>query len=187
MMRQLFFVLLIILMGTDVKLASASLEEGDVILGSESQRQAHPAPPSTTSSQISSPALELFNNDYVSNVRDLLNARWFFRKVANCNEAAGNTCLYCSAGAPAVAAAINPFSLLASHVITCFGLSALGVHVTLIGIAKCSAREETEREAQLSDLAKRVGFQVVSLQPTITDDSNDQAQIGGISPQNMIR
>jgi len=53
-MRQLFFVLLIILMGTDVKLASASLEEGDVILGSESQRQAHPAPPSTTSSQISS-------------------------------------------------------------------------------------------------------------------------------------
>lgn len=186
-MKQFYFALLLILMGAQGKAASHNLAEGDVILGLQDQPQTHPSTSSNTQAQINAAAIELFNNDYVSNVRDLLDTRWLFRKAANLSEACGNTCLYCSAGAPAVAAAVTPFSLMASHLITCFGLSALGAHVTLIGIAKCSAREVTEREAQLNDLAKRVGFQVVSLQPTITDDSNDQTQISGIAPQNMIR
>jgi hypothetical protein len=42
--------------------------------------------------------------------------------------------------------------------------------LTLIGIAKCSARENTEREGQLSALANEVGFKIVPLETHVTDE-----------------
>lgn len=130
--------------------------------------------PSKTNAPINARAIELFNADYTRNVEDLLKTRRFFRKAANWSEASGNTFLYVSAGAPAIAAAIHPFSSFAANIITGVGLVSLGTHVALIGLAKCSAREEGEREKQLKALAEQVGFQVVPLIPTITDDSEEK-------------
>ncbi len=54
-----------------------------------------------------------------------------------------------------------------------FGSTAcFAVHITFIGIAKCSAREVDEREHHLSSLANEVGFKVIPLTPTIDDDAN---------------
>ncbi len=114
----------------------------------------------------------LLEVDYERNVGDLIQSRWFFRKTANCTEAFGNTLLYIGSGAASVAAGIK---LIGSDSLSSMFLFAstacFAAHISLIGIAKCSAREEGEREIQLTTLAQQVGFKIVSLEPRITDDS----------------
>jgi hypothetical protein len=112
----------------------------------------------------------LLSADYERNVGDVIQSRWFFRKVSNCTEACGNILLYLSASAPAIAAAVHPFDPSVANYITCSGLICLGAHVALIGTARCSAREEGERENQLAALAQEVGYRVVPLRPIVTDD-----------------
>jgi len=119
------------------------------------------------SATLSRATADLLNKDYLRNLKDLVNTRWFFRKVANISEASGNTVLYVSAVLPAVAAAIRPTDPSMADTITACGIVALGVHVMLIGIAKCSAREVGEREANLASL---LGRSIPSLIPQITDD-----------------
>lgn len=121
----------------------------------------------TNSATLSRATADLLNKDYLRNLTDLVNTRWFFRKVANISEASGNTVLYVSAVLPAVAAAIRPTDPSMADTITACGIVALGVHVMLIGIAKCSAREVGEREANLASL---LGRPIPSLIPQITDD-----------------
>ena len=48
--------------------------------------------------------------------------------------------------------------------------ACFAAHITFIGIAKCSSREQSEREKQLVTLADEVGFKVVSLETRVTDD-----------------
>lgn len=168
-MRQLLL-LLLVLIGTQGKAADSTPNSllADVEKGQERQSTLSPNTP------INAAAIELFNNDYLNNVRDTLKSRWFFRKVAGVFESSGNTFVYISAGAPAVAAAVRPFSEDAYSVITGIGLVSLGIHVAFIGIAKCSARETAEKEKQLNDLAAQLGFKIVPLTPTITDDAEQK-------------
>lgn len=114
---------------------------------------------------------DVLGADYEDNVRDLVKTRKCFRKTANCTEAIGNTFLYLSSGSAAIATACSLIFPVATPYVLFVSTAFLGGHVTLIGIAKCSAREEGEREKQLTDLAQHVGFQEIPLQPTITDDA----------------
>ncbi|MEI7493610.1 MAG: hypothetical protein WCJ92_03315 [Alphaproteobacteria bacterium] len=114
----------------------------------------------------------LLEADYERNVGDLIQSRWFFRKAANFSEGLGNTLLYIGSGAASVAAGIKLIgSEDLSNIFLFASTACFAAHITLIGIAKCSAREEGERENQLSTLAQQVKFSIVPLNPQITDDS----------------
>jgi hypothetical protein len=116
-------------------------------------------------------AHSLFEADYERNVGDLIQTRWFYRKTANCTEAMGNTLLYIGSGAASVAAGIKLVGSDGMSNMFLFASTAcFAAHITLIGIAKCSAREETEREGQLSTLAEEIGFKIVPLETHVTDD-----------------
>ncbi|MEI7493611.1 MAG: hypothetical protein WCJ92_03320 [Alphaproteobacteria bacterium] len=124
--------------------------------------------------QVVTDVHNLLSADYGRNVSDILNMRWFFRKVANCSEALGNVLLYVGSGGSAMASGVklvegsdNLMNILLFGSTACFA-----VHITFIGIAKCSAREAEEREHHLANLANEVGFKVVPLIPSIEDDAN---------------
>ncbi len=124
--------------------------------------------------QVVTDVHNLLSADYGENVSDILNTRWFFRKVANCSEAFGNVLLYVGSGASAMASGVklvegsdNLMNIFLFGSTACFA-----VHITFIGIAKCSAREVEEREHHLANLANEVGFKVIPLIPTIEDDAN---------------
>jgi hypothetical protein len=122
---------------------------------------------------------EMFGQDEEDNVADIIRFRWCFRKCANVTEVLGNGLLYIGSGLSSIAAAINLVgSPQVSNYLLFAGTACFAGHITLIGLAKCSAREAGERESQLKDLAADLGFRVVSLQPTVTDD---QAETGGSS------
>ena len=44
-------------------------------------------------------------------------------------------------------------------------------------MAKCSSREEGEREDQLDKLAEAVGFEITRIQPVIADDPDAEADL----------
>jgi hypothetical protein len=122
--------------------------------------------------QVVTDVHNLLSADYGRNVSDILNMRWFFRKVANCSEALGNVLLYVGSGGSAMASGVklvegsdNLMNILLFGSTACFA-----AHITFIGIAKCSAREEGERENHLANLAHEVNFTVVPLVPTVNDD-----------------
>jgi len=122
--------------------------------------------------QVVTDVHNLLSADYGRNVSDIINMRWFFRKVANCSEAIGNVLLYVGSGASAMASGVklvdgsgNLMNILLFGSTACFA-----AHITFIGIAKCSAREEEERENHLANLAHEVNFTVVPLVPTVNDD-----------------
>ena len=112
----------------------------------------------------------ILSQDYRDNVQDLVRSRWFFRKATNYTEMFSNTLLYLGSGSSAVAAAGSLIFPPAVPYILFGGATCFAVHLTLAGIAKCSAREEGEREQLLKGLADAVGFNVVNLQPTVTVD-----------------
>ena len=114
----------------------------------------------------------LLSADYGENVSDVLNTRWFFRKASHISEAFGNVLLYVGSGASAMASGVrlidgsdNLMNVLLFGSTACFA-----THITFVGIAKCSAREEEERENHLANLAREVNFTVVPLVPTVNDD-----------------
>ena len=116
-------------------------------------------------------AHNILEADYEQNLVDLIHTRWFFRKTANCTEALGNTLLYIGSGAASVAAGIKLIGSNELSDIFLFASTAcFAAHITFIGIAKCSSREQSEREKQLVTLADEVGFKVVSLETRVTDD-----------------
>jgi hypothetical protein len=116
-------------------------------------------------------AHNILEADYEQNLVDLIHTRWFFRKTANCTEALGNTLLYIGSGAASVAAGIKLIgSEDLSNIFLFASTACFAAHITFIGIAKCSSREESEREKQLVTLADEVGFKVVSLETRVTDD-----------------
>jgi hypothetical protein len=83
----------------------------------------------------------------------------------------GNTLLYIGSGAASVAAGIKLIgSEDLSNIFLFASTACFAAHITFIGIAKCSSREESEREKQLVTLADEVGFKVVSLETRVTDD-----------------
>ena len=113
----------------------------------------------------------LLEADYERNVGDLIQSRWFFRKAANFSEGLGNTLLYIGSGAASVAAGIKLIgSEDLSNIFLFASTACFAAHITFIGIAKCSSREQSEREKQLVTLADEVGFKVVSLETRVTDD-----------------
>lgn len=116
---------------------------------------------------------EALGADFENNINDVMWYRRFFRKAANITEALGNGLLYLGSGASAIAAAGTLIFPTAVPYILFSGTACFGAHLTLIGIAKCSAREAGEREQQLGALAGTVGFHITSVLPTVTDDVDD--------------
>lgn len=112
----------------------------------------------------------ILSQDYRDNVKDLVRSRWFFRKATNYTEMFSNALLYIGSGSSAVAAAGSLIFPVAVPYILFGGATCFAVHLTLAGIARCSAREEGEREQLLKELADAVGFNVVNLQPTVVVD-----------------
>lgn len=116
---------------------------------------------------------EALGADFESNITDVIWYRRFFRKAANITESLGNGLLYLGSGSSAVAAAGTLIFPAAVPYILFGGAACLGTHITLIGIAKCAAREAGEREHQLGALAGTVGFKITSVLPTVTDDADE--------------
>ena len=117
----------------------------------------------------------LLEQDHEDNVRDLIKYRWCFRKCANFTEAFGNSLLYIGSGLATIAGGVKLVgSEEVSNILLFISTVCFASHVTLIGIAKCSGREESERESQLEKLADAVGFEITHLDPKIDDDSDQE-------------
>lgn len=112
----------------------------------------------------------ILSEDYRDNVKDLVRTRWFFRKATNYTEGFSNALLYIGSGSSAIAAAGSLIFPVAVPYILFGGATCFAMHLTLAGLARCSAREEGEREHLLKELADTVGFKVVNLQPTVVVD-----------------
>jgi hypothetical protein len=112
----------------------------------------------------------ILSQDYRDNVQDLVRTRWFFRKATNYTEGFSNALLYIGSGSSAIAAAGSLIFPVAVPYILFGGATCFAMHLTLAGLARCSAREEGEREHLLKELADTVGFKVVNLQPTVVVD-----------------
>lgn len=165
-MKNLYFIGLVALVNTQ---GNAALEENSSFVSSDIETGQH------RKVTVPSQTFKLLQEDYNSNARDILRFRWFLRKAAVGFEAFGNTFVYLSAGAPAVAGAIRPFSEELSATITSAGLVCLGIHVTFIGMAKCSARLETEKENQVNQIAQQEGFtKNINLSHEVIDERKDK-------------
>lgn len=118
---------------------------------------------------------EALGVDFERNVNDVVFYRRCFRKAANISEALGNGLLYVGSGLSTIAAVIKltGASEETSNLILFASAALVGAHVTFIGMAKCAAREASEREHQLGALAETVGFHITSVLPTVTDDAED--------------
>ena len=149
--------------------SSLNTEGADTIRSNDSSVIAHRT---GIREQVVTDVHNLLSADYGQNVSDVLSMRWFFRKASHISEAFGNVLLYVGSGASAMASGVkliegsdNLMNILLFGSTACFA-----THITFIGIAKCSAREEEERENHLSNLAREVNFTVVPLVPTVNDD-----------------
>lgn len=113
----------------------------------------------------------MLHNDYERDVQDLLESRMFLRKISNYSAAVGNALVYTGAGLSAAASGVK---LVSSGPASCRLLfpstACLAAHISFIGIAKYSAREEAVRENLLEKLAQRVGFRVTPEVPVVIDD-----------------
>jgi len=161
--------------GIDVEMGLRDLTRVETNLSAESGNSQEIAEETGIRKNTVTKVHNLFSNDYERNVQDLLWARWFFRKTANISELLGNTLTYVGIGATTLATGtrlINEEHL--SDMLLFTGTACFAVHLTFIGIARCSAREQEEREEQLKSLAKEVKFNVVPLTPVITSDANAQ-------------
>lgn len=117
----------------------------------------------------------LLEQDHEDNVKDLIKYRWCFRKCSNFTEAFGNSLLYLGSGLATIAGGVKLVgSEEVSNILLFISTVCFASHVTLIGMAKCSGREESERESQLEKLADAVGFKVTHLEPKIDDDSDQE-------------
>ncbi len=133
--------------------------------------------PNQLSNAVTETALNILRQDYIGNMKDLVRYRWFFRKIANTAECFGNGLLYVGSGLAAISAAVKLVgSQEASDILLFASTGCFAGHLTLMGIAKCSAREEGEREAELKEHAATVGFSVISLIPMITDEQATTTQ-----------
>lgn len=123
--------------------------------------------------------LKLLEQDHEDNVKDLIKYRWCFRKSANFTELFSNIFKYLGLGTTPTAGGCSlvGWQVAANYIIFC-GTLCVAAHVICIGWAKCSAREEGEREDQLKSLAETVKFKVTPLKPIIVDSED------GASPPN---
>lgn len=117
---------------------------------------------------------QILSDDYKDNVKDLVRMRWIFRKAAGFTECFGNTCLHVGAGLATISTVmclIDAGSL--SNTISFAGTACIVTYVSLLGIARCCAREEKERDLLLKNLSKKVNFDFVSIQHTVVDGAED--------------
>jgi hypothetical protein len=117
---------------------------------------------------------DLLSQDYKKNVEDLTCTRRVLRKIANISEISGNALTYIGRGATILAASTSLVKAgYLSNILLFAGATCFAIHFTCIGFAKCSAREEAEREKQLDLLAAKVNIHVVPIIPTIEEDTNN--------------
>lgn len=109
--------------------------------------------------------ISVLHQDFEENVVELVKSRKCLRAIMTISEMIGNTFLYIGSGISTVAAAANVITnsqeivstLLFSSTVCC------AIHITLIGIAKCSSKEERQCDKHLVSLGEQVGFKVVPL------------------------
>lgn len=90
---------------------------------------------------------ELLGQDHENNVRDLINSRWFFRKFANYTESLGNVLLYLGTGLSTIATGVTILGPKeTANTLQFISTACFAAHVTLIGFARCSAREEDQKK-----------------------------------------
>jgi hypothetical protein len=139
------------------------------------RRNSYTAVQNFISKDTSTEITRMLEQDHKDNVSDLIQYRWVFRKFANITEVFGNGLLYLGTGLNTIAAGITMVgSQQTANIILFVGTACVAGHVTFLGLAKCSAREQGEREIQLESLANAVGFQITPLKPEITDDEDEE-------------
>jgi hypothetical protein len=152
---------------------SASRVSSLAVEGGRSESSAIIAHRTGMREKVVTEAHDILSNDYIENLKDLRKTRWFFRKVSSYTGCIANVLLHGGGGISIISSGIqvvqgeqiSTISLAAS---VCY--AAYGV---FIGIAKCSAAEERERENHLKDLARKVGFSIVPLPHTVVDAADE--------------
>lgn len=131
---------------------------------------------------------QIFSNDYKDNVKDLVRMRWIFRKAAGLTECLGNACLHVGAGLSTLSTVMCLIDAEEiSNVISFSGTTCIVAYVAFLGIARCCAREEKERDLLLKNLSKKVNFDFASIQHTVVDgadnleDLDPNNPLGGLS------
>lgn len=158
----------------DVELGLGDLTRTGTNLSSESAGSQEIAEETGIRKKIVTEVHDLLSQDYKENVQDLIWTRRVLRKIANISEISGNALTYVGKGATILAA--STYLVRAdylSSVLLFAGATCFAIHFTCIGFAKCSAREEAEREKQLNSLATKVNIDIVPIIPTIEEDAND--------------
>ncbi len=158
----------------DVEAGLGDLSRTKTNLSEESKNSQEIADETGIRKKVVTEVHDLFSQDYKENVEDLLWTRRVLRKISNISEISANALTYIGMGTTALAAGTHLIKAdYFSNVLLFTGTLCFAVHLTCIGFAKCSAREEAEREKQLNSLATKVKFDVVPVIPTIEEDVND--------------
>ena len=113
----------------------------------------------------------ILNKDYVNNVKDISQTRWFFRKAAGCSDVLSDIFSSIGKGLTILSGSMRLIgSQELSNEIIFAATGCFAMHIALFGIAKCSKKQADERQQQLGDLGEEVGFKVVPLKSTIVED-----------------
>lgn len=119
---------------------------------------------------------EVLENDYKRNLRDYVRSRFVLRKCAEVADFIGNALLYLGSCTSSVASTVHliirdvPTAQYTSNLLLFVSTGLFAFHVTMISFAKYTVKEEVEKEQQLRELANVIGFQVIPLTPSVTEN-----------------
>lgn len=132
-----------------------------------------------TTNKTATKVVALLETDYEQNVEELVKSRRCLSRVTSCTKILGNTFLYIGTGCSMVAAAFTAVgSQEMANNILFFGATCSAIHITFIGFARCSSKEEKKRDDLLAHLGEEVGFKVIPMDTQVTDDAEDNAEKG---------
>lgn len=110
-------------------------------------------------------------HDFENNIYGLLRTRKFYRGVSSITETIANTFLYIGFGLSTTASATSLITSNTAAVNYILYTSSImfALHVTFIGIAKCSVNEEAERENNLRRMAACMGYTAPNIKQEVQD------------------
>jgi hypothetical protein len=117
----------------------------------------------------------IYNKDYLDNVNDFFKSRWCYRKITNFAEAAANTFLHLGSACSAISAVGSLVFPNAVQYVLFTGGSCYALYLGFAGIAKCSTREQKEREELLTRALEPVGMNPVNFLTNVTIDDPAQS------------
>lgn len=117
---------------------------------------------------------KMFSDNFRDNIRDLIRMEWFFKKTANITECVGNFLLYSGVGLSTLSTVmclVNAEEY--SNTVSFSGTACTVGYVFCLGLARCAAREENQRNAYLKLLSKKVGFNFTPWTHTVIDGADN--------------